>query len=139
MIKIEFYNQTTEDTQAQETLIRSIFDKVEGETEFNVIFVTNSQIKEINKTYRQVDSVTDVISFPDDEDASYIGDIFISLERAQEQAAEYGHSFDREVGFLSVHGYLHLNGYDHHTVEDEKIMIEKQESILKNANLERIK
>ena len=61
MIKIEFYNQTTEDTLAQETLIRSIFDKVEGETEFNVIFVTNSQIQEINKTYRQVDSVTDVI------------------------------------------------------------------------------
>ena len=139
MIKIEFYNQTTEDTLAQETLIRSIFDKVEGETEFNVIFVTNSQIQEINKTYRQVDSVTDVISFPDDEDASYIGDIFISLERAKEQAAEYGHSYDREVGFLSVHGYLHLHGYDHHSIEDEKIMIEKQESILKNANLERIK
>lgn len=139
MIKIEFYNQTTENTQAQETLIRSIFDKVEGETEFNVIFVTNSQIQEINKTYRQVDSVTDVISFPDDEDPTYIGDIFISLERALEQAAEYGHSYDREVGFLSVHGYLHLMGYDHHTKEDEKMMTEKQESILKNANLERIK
>lgn len=139
MIKIEFYNQTIEDTQAQETLIRSIFDKVEGETEFNVIFVTNSQIQEINKTYRQVDSVTDVISFPDDEDPTYIGDIFISLERALEQAAEYGHSYDREVGFLSVHGYLHLMGYDHHTKEDEKMMTEKQESILKNANLERIK
>src|SRR5690606_41799020 len=80
---------------------------------------------------------TDVISFPNDEDPESFGDIFINLEKAFEQAAEYGHSYEREVGFLAVHGYLHLKGYDHHTPEEEKEMFTLQEEILQKANLKR--
>ena len=73
----------------------------------------------------------------DDIEDDSLGDIFISIEQARLQADDYGHSFQREIGFLAVHGYLHLLGYDHHTDEEEKIMIQEQERILKNANLER--
>jgi len=137
MIKVHFFNKTKEDTKLQEKLIRSIFSNLDRKETFNVIFMNNEQITEINLMYREIDKATDVISFPDKED-DYIGDIFISLERANEQALEYGHSYEREVGFLAVHGYLHLLGYDHHNETDEKIMIEKQNEILKLAKLERI-
>lgn len=137
MIKVHFFNKTKEDTKLQEKLIRSIFSNLDKKETFNVIFMDNEQIREINLMYREIDKATDVISFPDKED-NYIGDIFISLERANEQALEYGHSYEREVGFLAVHGYLHLLGYDHHNETDEKIMIEKQNEILKLAKLERV-
>jgi len=137
MIKVHFFNKTKEDTKLQEKLIRSIFSNLDRKETFNVIFMNNEQITEINLMYREIDKATDVISFPDKED-DYIGDIFISLERANEQALEYGHSYEREVGFLAVHGYLHLLGYDHHNETDEKIMIEKQNEILKLAKLERV-
>lgn len=137
MIKVHFFNKTKEETKLQEKLIRSIFSNLDRKETFNVIFMNNEQITEINLMYREIDKATDVISFPDKED-DYIGDIFISLERANEQALEYGHSYEREVGFLAVHGYLHLLGYDHHNETDEKIMIEKQNEILKLAKLERI-
>lgn len=137
MIKVHFFNKTKEDTKLQEKLIRSIFSNLDKKETFNVIFMDNEQIREINLMYREIDKATDVISFPDKED-DYIGDIFISLERANEQALEYGHSYEREVGFLAVHGYLHLLGYDHHNETDEKIMIEKQNEILKLAKLERV-
>lgn len=137
MIKVHFFNKTKEDTKLQEKLIRSIFSNLDRKETFNVIFMNNEQITEINLMYREIDKATDVISFPDKED-DYIGDIFISLERASEQALEYGHSYEREVGFLAVHGYLHLLGYDHHNETDEKIMIEKQNEILKLAKLERV-
>lgn len=137
MIKVHFFNKTKEDTKLQEKLIRSIFSNLDKKETFNVIFMDNEQIREINLMYREIDKATDVISFPDKED-DYIGDIFISLERANEQALEYGHSYEREVGFLAVHGYLHLLGYDHHNETDEKIMVEKQNEILKLAKLERV-
>lgn len=134
---LTFFNQTNEDTSKVEALITHIFSFVETESEMNVIFLTSADIRKMNHDYRQIDKVTDVISFPDQED-NYIGDIFICLEKAKEQAIDYAHSFEREVGFLAVHGYLHLLGYDHHNVEDEKRMTEKQEAILRKANLERV-
>lgn len=143
-MEINFFNHTKKDTKEYEDLISNIlkdFDSV-----MNIIFVDDDEIQEINKEYRNIDRVTDVISFAlkdsldlidiaelDDE----LGDIFIDLDQAFRQAKEYGHSIAREVGFLAVHGYLHLNGYDHMTKEDEEVMFKRQEEILLAANLER--
>jgi probable rRNA maturation factor len=133
---IQFFNQTEEQTESAEQLITHIFSFIEEKHEMNIVFLTKDQIQEMNRTYRSIDKVTDVISFPDQEE-DYIGDIFICLDRAKEQALDYGHSIEREIGFLAVHGYLHLLGYDHHTEAEEKIMFAKQEDILKRASLER--
>jgi probable rRNA maturation factor len=104
-----------------------------------VVFVSLDQIHQLNQTFRDVDRPTDVLSFPNDEkDDNSLGDIFICLDKAKQQAKDYGHSIEREIGFLSVHGYLHLKGYDHHSDEEEKEMIEAQENILKKAKLERV-
>lgn len=103
----------------------------------SIVFVSEDYIKELNKTYRFKDSVTDVISFAFEDNAENVdfgirmlGDIFICLDRAKEQANEYGHSLKREITFLCVHGLLHLLGYDHMNEDDEKIMFELQEVIL---------
>ena len=128
--------------------------KLSPDTEMSVTFMNNAEIREINRDYRNKDQATDVISFAledegegelaiiFDEDEAFdlprnIGDIMISVERAKEQAQEYGHSFDRELGFLAVHGFLHLNGYDHMTPEDEKEMFTLQEDILTAYGLKR--
>ncbi len=133
---IQFFNQTTEETTSAERLITEIFGFISEPHEMNIVFLSKDQIQEMNRNYRNIDKVTDVISFPD-QDENYIGDIFICLDRAREQAVDYGHSIEREIGFLAVHGYLHLLGYDHHTEAEEKIMFAKQEEILKKASLER--
>lgn len=111
---------------------------------FNVIFVDNDYIHKLNKQYRNVDRPTDVISFAlednKEEEISNIrmlGDIYISIDKAKEQALEYGHSLKRELSFLSVHGILHLLGYDHMKEEDEKIMFAKQEEILDAKKIKR--
>lgn len=118
-------------------------------TEFSISFVNEEEIHEINKKYRGIDRPTDVISFAlnDDvegdmeiiggESTNYIGDIIICTDIAAEQANDYGHSYERELGFLAVHGFLHLLGYDHMTEEDEKIMFAKQEEILSEFGLTR--
>ncbi len=111
--------------------------------EVSVSFVDNAEIHELNREYREKDRPTDVLSFPmweaeDIEEGNYedghavmLGDIVLSVEKAQAQAEEYGHSLRRELAFLSVHSTLHLLGYDHETSEeDEKYMNEKQEEIL---------
>ena len=111
--------------------------------EFNVIFVDSNTIHDINKTYRNVDRVTDVISFALEDnktielDHRLLGDIYICVERAEEQAKEYGHSFLRELAFLTIHGLLHLLGYDHMEKEEEKIMFQKQEDILNEFGIRR--
>ena len=105
---------------------------------FNIILTDNNQIHEINKKYRNKDSVTDVISFAleDEKNEEFflkkrvLGDIYISVDKAKSQSKEYGHSLTRELSFLSVHGLLHLLGYDHMKKEDEKIMFKKQEMVL---------
>ena len=123
-------------------------------SEISVMFVDNEEIRKLNLEHRGIDRATDVLSFPlfeYDEDGEIIeedldfspdgemmlGDIVISLERAKEQAEEYGHSFEREVGFLTVHSMLHLFGFDHMTPEDEEEMFEYQREILDEMGLRR--
>ncbi|CCF02902.1 rRNA maturation RNase YbeY [Streptococcus macedonicus] len=128
--------------------------------EMAVTFVTNERSHELNLEYRDTDRPTDVISLeykpesslsfsqedleenPElaemlDEFDAYIGELFISVDKAHEQAEEYGHSFEREMGFLAVHGFLHINGYDHYTPEEEKEMFTLQEEILTAYGLKR--
>ena len=110
----------------------------------SVVFVDNDEIKEINKTYRNKDLVTDVISFALEDNNEEIigerilGDIFISIPRMKEQAKAYGHSQKRELSFLCCHGLLHLLGYDHvNSKEAEKEMFKLQDEILSSLNIER--
>jgi probable rRNA maturation factor len=143
-MKIHFVSHINGDTKEYMKLIRSIFKYVRDSKEFNIIFVSNEEIQQINRDYRGIDKVTDVISFAlmDNDLSNFnaeneLGDIFICVDRAKEQALEYGHSLEREIGFLSVHGYLHLCGYDHMNPEDEKVMFAKQDEILNKAGLKR--
>lgn len=122
------------------------FEDFGRRAEVSVTFTDNEGIHALNREYRNVDRPTDVLSFPlsDGEDydtdgaAVLLGDIVISLERAQTQAEEYGHSFEREVAFLTVHSMLHLLGYDHETSpEDERDMFARQDEILISAGMTR--
>ncbi|WP_318508365.1 rRNA maturation RNase YbeY [Bacillus sp. T3] len=124
-------------------------EEVEPGSEVSVTFVSNDKIQKINREYRGKDQPTDVISFAMEELGEgeielsgldmprILGDIIISVQRTEEQAKEYGHSFHRELGFLAVHGFLHLLGYDHVTEELEKVMFAKQKEILDEYGLER--
>ncbi len=120
----------------------------EGSAEVDVSFVDNEQIHRINLEQRHIDMPTDVLSFPLGEDGVYdvnpatgaymLGDIVISLERAAAQAEEYGHSFRREVGYLTVHSMLHLLGYDHVDGGLEAVrMREKEEAVMTMVGLPR--
>ena len=119
----------------------NIFEKVE----VSLLFIDNDEIRELNKEHRGVNLPTDVLSFPMYDDISealeeeylYLGDIVISCEKAIEQAKDFGHSVEREIGYLTVHSVLHLLGYDHMNEEDKAIMREKEEEILKKVDLER--
>jgi len=111
---------------------------------FNVIFVDNKTIHKINKEYRNIDKETDVISFAfeDNKDIDFsfgrlLGDIYISVDKLRRQALEYGHSEKREMAFLTIHGLLHLLGYDHILKEDEEIMFKEQELILDGYGIKR--
>lgn len=124
-------------------------EQVEEGCEISVTFVSNDKIQLINREYRRKDEPTDVISFAMEELGEgemalvgldlprILGDIIISIPKAEEQAIEYGHSFFRELGFLIVHGFLHLLGYDHQTDEQEQIMLSKQKEILNEFGLNR--
>lgn len=114
------------------------------ESIFTIIFVTKEEIHELNKQYRGVDRVTDVISFALEDvndvsltDVRVLGDIYICIDRMKEQALEYNHSETRELSFLTVHGLLHLLGYDHQTKEDEEVMFNLQRKILSDLNINR--
>ena len=114
------------------------------ESIFTIIFVTPEEIHELNKQYRGVDRVTDVISFALEDvndvsltDVRVLGDIYICIDRMKEQAIEYNHSETRELSFLTVHGLLHLLGYDHQTKEEEEIMFNLQRKILSDLNINR--
>lgn len=123
-------------------------EKFEGDAEVSVSFVNDQQIKELNEKFRNIDMPTDVLSFPLGENGVYdlnnetqaymLGDIVISIETAVKQAEIYGHSLEREIGFLTVHSMLHLLGYDH--VNDtlgERIMREKEEAVLDSLGYSR--
>ena len=124
------------------------------ECEVNLYFVKEEKIKELNKRFRGINKVTDVLSFPlldikypqklkkFEEEISpdgvlRLGDIVICKERAKEQAKQLGHSLKREIAFLSLHGLLHLLGYDHVEKEDEQLMNEVSEKILASLNIKR--
>ena len=123
MKKFNIYNETTYNLKKEEKVIKSMlkhmirYEKLKH-INFNVIIVDNPYIHKINKEYRNIDKTTDVISFALEDDKSMIipdeirllGDIYISIDKAKEQAEEYGHSFERELCFLSVHGLYHLLG-----------------------------
>lgn len=102
----------------------------------NIILIDDAEIKELNKTYRDKDYATDVLTFPDGY-LNNLGDVFISIPKCNEQANELEHSFNRELGFLVAHGFLHSLGYDHQNEEDEKEMTDLQEQILNKAKLYR--
>lgn len=116
-----------------------------------ITFTTPEQIHKINKEYRQVDRPTDVLSFPmferkeleekitkqDFEHEDVLGDIIISIEKVKEQAIEYGHSFERELSYMLVHGFYHLMGYDHIKEEEKKEMRPKEEKILNELKITR--
>ena len=111
----------------------------------NVILTIPSKIREINKKYRNIDKETDVLSFPmfeKDEirnvtEEEVLGDIIISVDRVKEQAEEYGHSFERELSYMLVHGFYHLMGEDHIEEEDKKIMRAKEENVLNKLGITR--
>lgn len=137
-VKIRVYNETTQKIRHYTALLKRIFRKIEQSQKMQIIFVDQQKIHELNLTYRHMDRPTDVLSFVnDDPNDDSLGDIFISFDQAIIQATEYDHSLDREIGFLAVHGYLHLIGYDHHTPEEEKEMFAEQERILLASKLER--
>jgi len=145
--------------QIEELVMNAVSISLEQEAfetpcEINILFVDNEEIRRINREEREIDSPTDVLSFPIvdmkngkiiscigdidmESNLVILGDIVISLEMAQKQAQEYQHSFERELAFLTTHGVFHLLGYDHENQEDENIMIGKQEAVLKVMGLER--
>lgn len=135
-----------------EQVFKTALDIVEVDQNIaiNIIDVSPSTIQELNKDYRNVDRVTDVLSFPmldsindlkNEPDYALgecnIGDIYINPQRAQEQAKEYGHSYRREYCFLALHGLLHLLGFDHIKPEEEKVMFNLQDKILQIVNIGR--
>ncbi|HEX2937353.1 MAG TPA: rRNA maturation RNase YbeY [Ruminiclostridium sp.] len=120
-----------------------VAEKFEGSAEVNVTFVDDLQIKELNRQYRDKDSSTDVLSFPMGENGKFdldpdtgayvLGDIVISLEHALAQAQKYGHSFQREVAFLTVHSMLHILGYDHVNGGVEAMRMHEHEDVIMTA------
>ncbi|MEK4424552.1 rRNA maturation RNase YbeY [Solibacillus sp. FSL K6-1523] len=155
MLTIDFLDETNGVKEADIELVEKLLqhaaeiEGIEDGSEVSVTFVTNEAIHEINREYRDKDQPTDVISFAMEELGEdeiqiigegmprVLGDIIISTDRTREQAEEYGHSFERELGFLAVHGFLHLLGYDHMTAEDEKLMFGKQDEVLETYGLGR--
>ncbi|HHZ06632.1 MAG TPA: rRNA maturation RNase YbeY [Clostridiales bacterium] len=120
-------------------------EEFKGSAEISVTFVDNQEIKTLNKQYREKDSVTDVLSFVMGENGSYdidpetgaqiLGDIVISMEKAQEQADRFDHSLQREVGYLTAHSVLHLLGYDHEDNMERVRMREKEELVMEQLGL----
>lgn len=149
MNKIEVFIQVDEEIKELEIVKKVLYSAVEKENlkevSFNLIIVDKEYIHELNRKYRKIDRVTDVITFAlEDEDSivnaseeRILGDIYICFDRAKEQAKEYGHSLLRELSFLAVHGFYHLLGYDHMTEEEERIMFSKQEEVLSDYGISR--
>ena len=134
-----------------ESIVKKVLNKcfeeeglLDSKLIITITFTTPEEIRKINKKYRKIDRATDVLSFPmfekeeldekiKNKDFLYedvLGDIIISIEKVREQAEEYGHSFERELSYMLVHGFYHLMGYDHIEEEDKKIMRPKEEKIL---------
>lgn len=166
MIFIDNRQNKIEVTEELQSTIISVVEhalkeeRVNIDCEVSVIFIDNKEIREINKESRNIDKVTDVLSFPMldypkgkvfkevylghefneidlDEGNLVLGDIALSLEKAKEQSMEFGHSFLREASYLTVHSVLHLLGYDHMEEEEKEVMRKREEEILEKFNLTR--
>lgn len=111
--------------------------KLKDDFVINIIFVDDEQIHALNKQYRHIDRPTDVLSFDNQDLEEELGDVFISIDKTKEQAKTYGHSFERELAFLTLHGFLHCMGYDHMTKEDEETMFGIQDEIIENTKYRR--
>ena len=142
-LETDYYFKTVVRRAVSETLR---YEKFPYDTEVSIIFCDNEYIKCLNKKYRGKDSATDVLSFPLYEDGKFdisecisgamIGDIVISLERAEEQAKEIGHGFLREVAFLAIHSTLHLLGYDHErSKEEDELQCKAQREIIAKVEI----
>ena len=151
-IEVEFIN-IKEDEKYMKT-IKKVVEKcyakegIRNNIYINIILTDNENIKEYNKKFRDIDSSTDVLSFPmfekneiDDlkkSEMEYVlGDVIISIPKVEEQAIEYEHSFEREFSYMVVHAFYHLLGYDHINETDKKCMREKEEIILSELKVER--
>ncbi len=142
VINVELNNQQQELSITEElgTLLRKVVQttcQIEGydSVDVSIAFVDNKRIKILNEKYRNISEATDVLSFPMDDEI--LGDIIISVERASEQAKEYGHSFAREMAYLTVHGTFHLLGYDHYGEEEKELMRRKEERVLGELDITR--
>jgi probable rRNA maturation factor len=133
---VNSFNDTDYSTTINKVLIKAgnLFN-IKNEN-VNIILVDATKIKELNKTYRNKDYVTDVLTFNDGY-MNNLGDVFICIPKCIEQANELEHSFERELGFLTIHGLLHTLGYDHQTKEDEEEMTMLQEKVLRGVKLYR--
>ena len=148
-MNLEIFNETSENIEKELEELKELLLKVCNDFEidygeFNIIIVGEEKIQELNRKYRNIDRVTDVISFALEDEKTFnisnyrmLGDIYICLNKARSQADEYGHSFKRELSFLAIHGLLHLLGYDHMTKEEEEVMFNKQEEVLSKYGIER--
>ncbi|MBQ2937708.1 MAG: rRNA maturation RNase YbeY [Clostridia bacterium] len=156
MYEITYLN-LEEDNKYEKTIEKVIYKCFEEEKLLNsklvitITLTTPEDIRKINKKYRKIDKETDVLSFPmfqkseleekiRNKDFLYedvLGDIIISIEKVKQQAEEYGHSFERELSYMLVHGFYHLMGYDHIEEEDKKIMRPKEEKILNELKITR--
>lgn len=158
MYKYEIIYQEIEKNLEYEDIVKKVFEECfkeekmeESKLYITVTFTNPENIRKINKEYRNIDYATDVLSFPmfekkeleekinkkDFEHQDILGDIIISIEKVKEQAEEYGHSFERELSYMLVHGFYHLMGYDHIEEEDKKIMRPKEEKILNELKITR--
>ena len=145
VVKIEIFNNSSYNIELGDfkKYFLSIMKDLQVEDALvNIIIVDNEEIKKINKEYRNIDNVTDVISFAL-EDVEFktpfriLGDIYISYEKVKEQALKYEHSEKRELYFLATHGLLHLLGYDHMNEKEEKIMFDLQKELLDKYDIKR--
>ncbi|HET7522108.1 MAG TPA: rRNA maturation RNase YbeY [Bacillales bacterium] len=155
MMDIDVYDETGTLGKDHVEAVRRVIEKagksegITGDAEVAVTFVNDDKIRALNRTYRDTDRATDVLSFAllDEGEGEpqikgegmplVLGDIVISVPKARQQAERYEHSFMRELGFLAVHGFLHLCGYDHQTKEEEETMLAKQKDILESYGLKR--
>jgi len=155
---LELYYKDIEENKECEKLIKTVVDmcfKTENLEKLNlyisITLTTPTEIRKINKEYRSIDKETDVLSFPmfekeeldklvieqNNQIPETIGDIIISVDRVSKQAQEYGHSFERELAYMVVHGFYHLMGYDHMEEDDKQVMRAKEENVLNLLEISR--
>jgi probable rRNA maturation factor len=148
MNEISITNRTSENISEIDVLEKLINFAISYEKTnnviFDVIFINDDEMHKLNKQYRNIDRSTDVLSFAFEDsndvfnnEIRMLGEIYISVDKAHEQAVAYGHAYLRELSFLTIHGFLHLLGYDHMEADDEKEMFTRQEAILNEFGIER--